>query len=97
MRISDWSSDVCSSDLPPFEAFSDPPTFLGSALSYIHYGYNFMNLGSSNRLYPSGHPRRTEPARIDQLNHPSGTILAVDSIRLDSLTVSQVIDRKIVV
>ncbi|HEX7010082.1 MAG TPA: DUF1559 domain-containing protein [Phycisphaeraceae bacterium] len=71
--------------IPDFETISNPP-YTGTRWSYIHYGYNFANIGTSARLYPSGDPRRSLPARIDQITDPSRTIVTVDSFRIDMLS-----------
>src|SRR3546814_14306429 len=40
MRISDWSSDVCSSDLPVFET--------GHSIVFAHTNFKWANLASHN-------------------------------------------------
>src|SRR3546814_17777595 len=47
MRISDWSSDVCSSDLP-FRYFAAPPSFdgLDAATAYDVLKANLSTLGA---------------------------------------------------
>src|SRR3546814_9970706 len=35
MRISDWSSDVCSSDLPSFRWFNQPAGFSGGEIGML--------------------------------------------------------------
>ena len=80
-RCSEFESEP---GVPDFQALSNPPTYIGTAWSYIHYGYNFLHLGSSYTLYPSTDPRYSQPARLDQVRQPSRTIVALDAFRLDA-------------
>jgi prepilin-type N-terminal cleavage/methylation domain-containing protein/prepilin-type processing-associated H-X9-DG protein len=67
--------------VPDWDILTNPTTYLGQQWSYIHYGYNFANLGTSARLYPSGHPLRDVPARIDEVRSATQTIVMMDSYR----------------
>src|SRR3546814_16772394 len=50
MRISDWSSDVCSSDLPPIpNAFVDLVPEGGLKLTPRHYSYIKISEGCNHR------------------------------------------------
>lgn len=68
--------------VPDWDILTNPKTYLGQQWSYIHYGYNFANLGTSAHLYPSGHPLRDVPARVDDLRNTSQTIVLMDSYRI---------------
>src|SRR3546814_13457783 len=50
MRISDWSSDVCSSDLPEFYAEHDIDRRLGCEVTAIDTAARQVHLGTGERL-----------------------------------------------
>lgn len=68
--------------VPDFDVLTAPPTYIGRAWQWIHYGYNFINIGAS---YRGVTPASAIPARLDQIAKPSATITQVDSIRDDLL------------
>src|SRR3546814_14128205 len=64
MRISDWSSDVCSSDLLAGIAFPNPvglaPGFDKNARvahAMPHFGFGFVEVGTLTPLPQDGNPR----------------------------------------
>src|SRR3546814_9274598 len=60
MRISDWSSDVCSSDLPEGAVGSHVAGYNGSAIGVVY-------IGGVDR---DGHPKDTRtPEQKDALKH----------------------------
>ncbi len=82
-RCSEFESEP---GVPDFQALSDPPTYVGEAWSWIHYGYNFLHLGASYTLFPSSDPRYAQPARSDEVKQPTRTVLALDAFRVDYAT-----------
>src|SRR3546814_17234551 len=72
MRISDWSSDVCSSDLPAslWEAYEEALRRLPAWLSGI--GYEAMGLTCLREAIARDYARRGCPTRPEQIIVTSG-------------------------
>src|SRR3546814_10049403 len=52
MRISDWSSDVCSSDLPGFSPRSDPPVaYVSDVIAGSRWCFSFWGLACWAELF----------------------------------------------
>src|SRR3546814_12755303 len=81
MRISDWSSDVCSSDLNE----SSERAF-GTPLDVYENGYEFI--GHSNRAAPAGDPAtfRVHIGGDDCTQPYSASIFNISAMRFGSLS-----------
>src|SRR3546814_4893710 len=66
MRISDWSSDVCSSDLLDFHA---------TVLRFAFFG-RIAGDGLSLAKAPGGNPRRLNPIHAEVIGHGLGAAFA---------------------
>src|SRR3546814_9033397 len=98
MRISDWSSDVCSSDLPT--ALSGPPGAqgagrIGKPIQTIFQGADFPASEAERALELIPHAAAEQPRRPDQALRQ----IAVDRIHLvrEVADIGDYRDRKTVV
>src|SRR3546814_5456860 len=81
MRISDWSSDVCSSDLPGRAALRDPPAARSGARGADHRA---GGLGPGCRASAGA-----DPPRRETVQHPADAVelRLPDRLRVDRKTV----------
>ncbi len=90
-----WVGSGLIFQCPSFESEPGVPDFVkhfsgdvpktAERWQWIHYGYNYINLGQSARLYPSSSdPRYFWTARDVDIRKPTETIFLVDAFRHDS-------------